>query len=156
MSKEPIGTPVWSPEMERRSLELDAAALPGPWFVVPSHLPDGGLRRYDDPELLLWRGRDDDQSRYTVSDVPDQTGWETDGGYTQYGIHRQEAEFIAHARFALPAAVGAIQNLRLANEALAARCKELEREIAEYAIRAQPGPSASEERAARRPPRRKK
>ena len=53
------------------------------WYVTVNKNSDHA----DDPDVRVW----------TVSRDPDDTGWETDGGFPGYGLTKHDAEELANA-----------------------------------------------------------
>jgi hypothetical protein len=53
------------------------------WFVVAD--PDADVEAKADPHARIW----------TLSQEPDQPGWNTDCGHEGYGMRRDDAEFLA-------------------------------------------------------------
>lgn len=53
------------------------------WYVTVNENSDHA----DDPDVRVW----------TVSRDPDDTGWETDGGFPGYGLTKHDAEELANA-----------------------------------------------------------
>lgn len=80
-------------------------ATKGPWYAT-----DATDRSYTG--LCEADHRDEEPSApFTVTREPTKAGWDTDGGYGQYGICEHDAAFIAAAREDVPALLGLVDEL---------------------------------------------
>lgn len=62
------------------------------WYVVPGR-PLEDIYDYEDDPVTEWRNR----QIWTVSESPDQEGWNTDMGFDGYGLTYAQAKFLADA-----------------------------------------------------------
>jgi hypothetical protein len=84
---------------------LSEQATPGPWYAVDGRAETS---RFTDPSDTFANIK----GCWSVSDQPNEPGWETDSGCPGYGIHKRDAEFIAACREAVPKLLDAIEALR--------------------------------------------
>ena len=89
------------------------AATGGPWFATPEFEPD------PNPDWAAW----------TVGPDEHEGNWGTDGGYSGYGMLWSDADFSAHARTDLPAALAVIRAQQAAmtqmQEAMLSLCSSM-------------------------------
>lgn len=92
-----------------------AAASPGPKYATFDTHSDG-LDEVKDMDV------------WTVSGNPEDVGWTNDSNCRGYGLKRADAEFYAHARTDLPAAIEEIKRLRAQNANLLKALDETQRD----------------------------